>query len=267
MKIHSKLLQIRRVSEKKEHLITYVGTGNFNERTAHVYTDLGLLTVDRRIALEVQHVFNMMEQSLHHHPFRQLLVSPVNLRRKLIHLIQNEIKVAHKGGEAKIQLKLNNLVDTKMIDKLYEASNAGVKIELIVRGICCLIPKIKGKSDNIEVISIVGRYLEHSRFMIFHNNGEPLYFISSADWMERNFDKRIEVSVPVFDKDVQHELSTIFRMEWKDTVKARIVDKHQRNRYKKADGKPFNSQEELWKLYVERAKNPILTEAEIQEEN
>jgi polyphosphate kinase len=266
MKIHSKLLQIRRVSEKKEHLITYVGTGNFNERTAHVYTDLGLLTVDRRVALEVQHVFNMMEQSLHHHSFRHLLVSPVNLRRKLIQLIQNEIKTAHKGGEAKIQLKLNNLVDTKMIDKLYEASNAGVKIELIIRGICCLTPKVKGKSENIEVISIVGRYLEHARFMIFHNNGEPVYYISSADWMERNLDKRIEVSVPVFDKDVQHELSTIFRMEWSDTVKARIVDKHQRNKYKKPDGQPFNSQEELWKFYSERAKNHVFTGQDAHEE-
>jgi polyphosphate kinase len=260
LKIHSKLMQIRRVSEKKESLITYVGTGNFNERSANVYTDLGLLTVDRKIALEVQHVFNMMEQSLHHHTFRHLLVSPVNARRRLVHLIQNEIKVAEKGGEARIQLKLNNLVDSKMIDKLYEASNAGVKIQLIVRGICCLIPKVKGKSENIQVISIVDRYLEHSRFMIFHNHGKPLYFISSADWMERNLDKRIEVGTPIFDEDIQQELSAIFQIQWKDTVKARIVDKNQRNKYKKPEGEPVHSQQELWDYYTEKGRT--ITEKE-----
>jgi polyphosphate kinase len=255
MKIHSKLMQIRRVSEKKEQLITYVGTGNFNERTAQIYTDMGLLTVERRISLEVQHVFNMMEQSLHHHLFRHLLVSPVNSRRKLIHLINGEIKAAQKGGEARIQLKLNNLVDTKMIDKLYEASSAGVKIQLIIRGVCCLIPKLKGKSDNIEVISIVDRYLEHARMMIFHNSGQPVYFIGSADWMERNLDKRIEVGTPIFDEDIQQELSTLFDIQWSDTVKARIVDKNQRNRYKKPVGEPIHSQQELWKFYTEKGKH------------
>ncbi|MES2556710.1 MAG: polyphosphate kinase 1 [Bacteroidota bacterium] len=254
LKIHSKLLQIRRVSEKKEQLITYVGTGNFNERTAEIYTDLGLLTVDRRIANEVHHVFQMMEQSLHHHTFRYLSVSPVNSRRKLLGLIQNEIKFAKKGLPAKIQLKNNNLVDNKLIEKLYEASNAGVKIELIIRGVCCLIPKVKGKSMNIEAISIVDRYLEHARMMIFANGGEPLYFISSADWMERNLDKRIEVGVPVFDADLQQELATIFNMQWNDSVKARILDKAQRNNYKQNSGPPFQSQQELWKYYQEKGK-------------
>lgn len=250
MKIHSKLIQIRRFSEKKEQLITYVGTGNFNERTAQVYTDLGLLTVDRRIATEVQHVFNMMEQSLHHHAFRHLLVSPVNARRKLIQLIQNEIKTAQKGGEAKIQLKMNNLVDAKMIDKLYEASNAGVKVELIIRGVCCLITHLKNKSQHIRAISIVDRHLEHARFMIFHNGGDPLYFICSGDWMERNLDKRIEVGAPIFDADIREEIQTIFDIQWNDTVKARILDKHQRNRYKKPEGDPVHSQQALWAYYL-----------------
>ncbi|HLP55322.1 MAG TPA: polyphosphate kinase 1 [Fluviicola sp.] len=254
LKIHSKLLQIRRVSDKKEQLITYVGTGNFNERTAEIYTDLALLTVDRRIANEVQHVFQMMEHSLHHHTFRYLSVSPVNSRRKLLGLIQNEIKFAKKGLPAKIQLKNNNLVDSKLIDKLYEASRAGVKIELIIRGVCCLIPKLKGKSMNIEAISIVDRYLEHARMMIFANGGEPLYFISSADWMERNLDKRIEVGTPVFDPDLQQELATIFNMQWNDTVKARILDKAQRNNYKQTSGEPFQSQQELWKYYGAKSK-------------
>lgn len=252
MKIHSKLLQIRRISDKKEQLITYIGTGNFNERTAQIYTDLGLLTIDRRISLEVSRVFNMMEQSLHHHTFRHLLVSPVNSRRKLAQLIQNEIKNAQKGGEAVIRLKINNLVDNKLIDKLYEASNAGVKIQLIVRGICCLIPRMKGKSMNIEAISIVDRYLEHSRFMIFHNGGNPLYYISSADWMERNLDKRIEVGIPVFDPDIQQELETIFAIQWNDTVKARIIDKLQRNNYKKPEDIPVHSQQELWAYYTRK---------------
>lgn len=254
LKIHSKLLQIRRVSEKKEQLITYVGTGNFNERSAEIYTDLGLLTIDRRIAQEVYHVFQMMEQSLHHYNFRYLSVSPVNSRRKLLSLIQNEIKFAKKGIPAKIQLKNNNLVDNKLIEKLYEASNAGVKVELIIRGVCCLIPKVKGKSMNIEAISIVDRYLEHARMMIFANGGEPLYFISSADWMERNLDKRIEVGTPVFDVDLQQELAAIFQMQWNDSVKARVLDKSQRNDYKHASGPPFQSQQELWNYYGAKSK-------------
>lgn len=249
LKIHSKLMQIRRFSEKKETLISYVGTGNFNERSAQIYTDLGLLTVDRRISVEVQHVFEMMEQSLHRHMFRNLLVSPVNSRRKLMALIQNEIKASVKGKSARIRLKINNLVDTKLIDKLYEASNAGVKIELIVRGVCCLIPNLKDKSKNIEVISIVDRYLEHARFMIFENEGNPLYFISSADWMERNLDKRIEVGIPIFSPEIQQELTTIFEIQWGDSVKARVLDKNQRNSYKKATGKPKRSQVELFEYY------------------
>lgn len=256
LKIHSKLLQIRRVSEKKEQLITYVGTGNFNENTAQVYTDLGMLTVNRKIALEVQHVFEMMEQTIHRYAFRYLLVSPINMRRKLLFLIQHEIKAAMKGKKAKIQLKVNNLVDRQMIDKLYEASKAGVKIELIVRGVCCLIPNLKGKSENITAISIVDRYLEHARFMIFHNEGDPLFFITSADLMERNLDKRIEVGIPVYDPDVQQELARIFSMQWKDTVKARTLDKHQKNRHCRSsdDDEPFQSQQELYRYYSERLR-------------
>jgi len=260
LKIHSKLLQIKRVSEKKEQLITYVGTGNFNEQSAEVYTDLGLMTVNRKIALEVQHVFEMMEQTIHRHTFRYLLVSPINMRRKLMFLIQNEIRNAEKGKPAKIQMKVNNLVDKHMIDKLYEASKAGVKIELIVRGVCCLIPNIKGKSDNISAISIVDRYLEHSRFMIFSNNDDPLYYISSADLMERNLDKRIEVGIPVYDKDVQAEIATIFNMQWNDSVKARILDKHQRNKYRTVAGEQLQSQQKLVEFYTERVSEGVVQE-------
>ncbi len=256
MKIHSKLIQIRRVSNKTEQLITYVGTGNFNEKTSRIYTDLGLLTINRNIALEVQQVFDMMEQTIRHRAFRTLLVSPLNMRRKLLTLIQNEIKNAQKGKPAKIRLKLNNLVDKQIIDKLYAASTAGVKVELIIRGICCLIPKLKNKSQHIEGISIVDRYLEHSRFMIFHNDGHPQYYISSADWMERNLDKRIEVSVPIYDKAIQQELETIFDIQWNDTAKARILDKSQRNAYRKATDEPVNSQQELMRYYGELVHLP-----------
>lgn len=249
LKIHSKLIQIERISEKKKQLISYVGTGNFNERTAGIYTDLGLLTADRMISNEVAQVFNLMEHSLHSYQFKHLHVSPINARRKLTALIQNEIKNARAGKEAFIDLKVNNLVDAKLINKLYEASAAGVKIRLIVRGVCCLIPQLGKKSANIEAISIVDRFLEHSRFMIFGNAGKPLYFISSADWMERNMDKRIEVGVPIHAKHVQEQLRFVFEAQWSDNVKARIIEKKLSNAYKHTDGEPKRAQVILQEYY------------------
>ncbi len=254
LKIHSKLIQVKRISNKKEQLITYVGTGNFNERTSKIYTDLGLITLDKRIGLEVQHVFHMMEQSLHRHTFRYLMVSPINSRRKITQLIQREIAAAKAGKKARIQMKINNLVDKKLIDKLYEASNAGVKIELIIRGVCCLIPGIKKLSENIQVISIVDRFLEHSRFMIFYNDGKPEYFITSGDWMERNLDKRIEVGCPVYQSNIQEELQLIFDVQWKDNVKARFVDKKQRNEHVKAGENPIHSQVWLQQYYHDKTE-------------
>jgi polyphosphate kinase len=248
LKIHSKLIQIRRVTDKKEQLISYIGTGNFNEKTSRIYTDLGLLTANRKLGLEVSHVFEMMEQAIQSYTFRQLMVSPLNMRKRLLSLIQNEIRNAQGGKPAKIQLKINNLVDRTMINKLNEAAKAGVKVEMIVRGVCCLVPR-HSKKDSPEAISIVDRYLEHSRFMIFQNGDEPLYFISSADWMERNLDKRIEVGVPVYDADIQQELSYIFSLYWSDTVKARILDKHQKNKYRKTGDIHVHAQKELMEHY------------------
>jgi polyphosphate kinase len=235
LKIHSKLLQIRRISEKSEQFITYIG----------------LLTANRSLSLEVNNVFHMMEQTLHRHTFRFLTVSPINARRKIVSCINNEMKAAKKGDTARIQIKINNLVDKHLIQKLYDASNAGVKIQLIIRGVCCLIPGIKGKSENIEIISIVDRFLEHTRMQIFHNNGDPLYFISSADWMERNMDQRIEVGTPIYDKSIQKELKSIFDIQWHDNVKARIIDKKQVNNYKKKGEKDEQkrSQYELMERY------------------
>lgn len=242
LKIHSKLIQIERVSDKKRQLISYIGTGNFNERTSEIYTDLGFLTSNKTICNEVSEVFNLMEYSLHTYNFKHLHVSPLNARRKIMSLIQNEIKEAKKGNTAFIDLKVNNLVDSKLINKLYEASAAGVKIRLIVRGVCCLIPNMGKKSANIDAISIVDRFLEHSRFMVFGNAGNPLYFISSADWMERNMDKRIEVGVPIYAKHVQEQLSYIFETLWSDNVKARIIDKKLTNKYKTSGKEPKRAQ-------------------------
>jgi polyphosphate kinase len=254
LKVHSKLMQITRIHNRQEELITYVGTGNFNEKTSLIYGDLALLTAESAISREVKKVFRLLENNLDRGIFKQLMVSPFNSRRKIVALIDREIAHAKNGFPALIRVKLNNLTDRKMIDKLYEASEAGVKIEMIIRGICCLIPGLKGKSENIKVISIVDRYLEHARFMIFHNNNKPEYFISSADWMERNLDKRIEVACPILSKKIQKEIDVIFSYQWKGSVKSRVIRKDLKNIYRKAEGKPFHAQAELYNYYLQLAR-------------
>jgi polyphosphate kinase len=249
LKVHSKLLQIRRSNESKIQYITYIGTGNFNEATSTIYTDLGLLTADKEISLEVSRVFGMLENNLERHAFRHLLVSPFNTRRKLMALIEREIKFAKAKKPAYIKLKFNNLTDIKLIDKLYAASKAGVKIELIIRGICCLQPGVKGLSDNITAISIVDRYLEHARFLIFSNNGKPEYFISSADWMERNLDQRVEVGTLIKDVRIQQEIDLIFEYQLKGSVKARSISANYKNAYSKRNLPPFHAQQELYTHY------------------
>jgi polyphosphate kinase len=257
LKIHSKLIQIKRIADKKEQLITYIGTGNFNERTAQIYTDMGLITVNKKIADEVREVFHMMEHPLHRYQFKTLIVSPVNARRKYLQLIENETKNAKKGLPAFIHIKINNLVDQQIIDKLYEASQHGVKIKMMVRGICCLVPGIKGLSQNIEILSIVDRFLEHTRFLVFGNNDKPLHFITSADWMERNLDKRIEVGVPVYDIEIKKLIDLVFSFQWGDREKARIIDKYQKNAYKEATGNEavIRSQAELQNYYHQLIEN------------
>ena len=229
--------------------ITYIGTGNFNESTSTIYTDLGLLTADKEISLEVSRVFGMLENNLERHAFRNLMVSPFNTRRKLMALIEREIKFAKAKKPAHIKLKFNNLTDIKLIDKLYAASKAGVKIELIIRGICCLQPGVKGLSDNITAISIVDRYLEHARFLIFTNNGQPEYFISSADWMERNLDQRIEVGTLIKDQRIQQEIDLIFDYKLKGSIKARSISANYKNAYSKRNLPPFHAQRELYEHY------------------
>ena len=251
LKVHSKLIQITRIEGKKEQLITHVGTGNFNGDTAKLYSDFSLFTSKPEISKEVKKVFNLLENNIERGIYKSIFVSPFNTRRKFIELINKEIKNSKKGIPASIDLKLNSLVDSKLINKLYDASKAGVKIRIIVRGICCLIPGKIGLSENIEVKSIIGRYLEHHRFFIFHNEGKPNYYISSADWMTRNLDKRIEVTAPILDEAIQNEIQDVFDIMWRDNVKARIIDEFQRNKYVRPQEKEdlHNSQEELFDYY------------------
>jgi polyphosphate kinase len=249
LKVHSKLLQITRISGKKEQFISYIGTGNFNERTSTIYTDVALLTANREIALEVNRVFRLIENNLERGTYKHLLVSPFNSRRKLFSLIEREITHVKKGKTGAFRMKLNNLTDKKIIEKLYDASKQGVKIQLIIRGICCLKPGVKGLSENIEVISIVDRYLEHARFFIFENAGNPEYIITSADLMERNLDNRVEVGVFVQSKEIQDELNRIFDFQWRGSVKARLISSDSKTRYRKRNLPPFHAQQELYGYY------------------
>lgn len=245
LKVHSKLCLITR--EKNDVIQRYaaVGTGNFNEETARVYTDHLLLTSNKKITNEVVKAFNFFIANYRKDKFYHLLVSPFGLRNKLVMLIENEIKNAKAGREAYINIKINNLTDEEFIGKLYRASSAGVKIRLIVRGMLSLVPGLKGVSENIRATGIVDRFLEHSRFMIFCNGGDELVYITSADIMPRNLDRRIEVSCPVFDASIRKEISDVFEIQWNDNVKARVYDEKQSNRLVAPGDRPFRSQTEV----------------------
>ena len=256
LKVHSKMIQISRYKDKKEHLFSYVGTGNFNEKSAKIYTDFALLTSDKAISNEIKKVFGLLENNLDRMVFRHLIVYPINTRRKIYKLIDTEIGNAKMGKAAGIKIKLNNLTDLPLIEKLYEASAAGVKIEMIIRGICCLKTNIKGLSENITVISIVDRYLEHARMLIFENAGNPLFYILSADFMERNIDYRIEVGVPIYCKTIQEDLSRVFDFQWKGSVKSRLITGDLKNVYRKTNLSPFHAQVETYKHYLALSQMP-----------
>ncbi|MBN1791491.1 MAG: polyphosphate kinase 1 [Bacteroidales bacterium] len=251
LKIHAKLLNIARKEGSKTVNYACVSTGNFHEGNALVYSDLFLFTSDKRITSEVRRVFDFFDTPYKNFTYKNLIKSPLYLRRKMYQLIDNEIKNAKSGKDAYIILKLNSLVDNEIINKLYQANDAGVKIKLIIRGICSLKPGVPGLSENVEAISIVDKYLEHSRILIFCNGGNELYYITSADWMTRNLDRRVEVACPIFDKDVQRELRDMISMQMKDNVKARIINAVQDNTYVHADGEgKIRSQAELYKYYL-----------------
>ena len=250
LKVHSKVCVIDRIEEGKVKRYGFISTGNFNENTAKIYTDNTLFTADSAILKDASKVFEFFEVNYKVHRYKHLFVSPHYTRLKFNKLIDREILNAIDGKEAYIKLKMNSLTDFKMIDKLYDASRAGVKIQLIIRGICCLIPGVQGMSENIEAISIVDKYLEHSRIYIFGNEGNPDVFISSADFMTRNLDARVEVTCPIYDENIKQELIDTFEIGWKANVKARIHSDDLKNRYRKPEGeKPFRAQAELYRYY------------------
>lgn len=250
LKVHSKLFLIKRKAGDKIQSIAHIGSGNFHERTAKVYTDCSLLTSNKVITSDVDKIFRLFKNNIERSIFKEILVSPFNLRRKMTSLIDAEIAFAKQGQPAEIIIKLNNLVDSKMIRKLYEASKAGVKVKCIVRGICAIIPGVAGLSENITIRSVVGQYLEHSRIIIFKNGGAEKYFISSADWMTRNLDRRIEVTVPVLDKNIQQDLKYMINMYLTDNQKARTIDALQKNKNVKSDiQKKINSQHEIYTYF------------------
>ena len=265
LKIHSKLCLITRKENGQTVRYAHIGTGNFNEKTAKIYTDFALFTVNPQITAEVENVFEFIEYPYTRPHFSNLLVSPINARKRIYAMIDREIENALTGLPSYINFKVNNLVDLGIIDRLYKASQSGVKIRAVVRGMCSLRPGIEGLSDNIYITSIVDRFLEHPRVMIFCNNNNPELYISSADWMTRNLDYRIEVGAPVLDADLRDRINTIFRIQCNDNQKARILDKDQKNEYVKAgeNAVPVRSQIAIHtylqqlesKLYTEKNKN------------
>jgi polyphosphate kinase len=245
LKVHSKLCLITRVKGDVTQRYAAVGTGNFNEETARVYTDHLLLTADKKITNEVLKAFNFFSANYRKDKFYHLLLSPFGLRNKLVMLIENEMKNAKAGKEAYIYIKINNLTDEEIISKLYKAGEAGVKIRLIVRGMLSIVPGIKGVSENITAIGIVDRFLEHSRFLIFSNGGDELVYITSADIMPRNLDRRIEVTCPIWDPALKKEITDLFDIQWNDNLKARVYDEEQSNRMVRTGSTIHHSQIEI----------------------
>ncbi len=232
LKVHAKLCLITRISDNSETRYAVIGTGNFNESTARQYSDHTLFTADKAITQEVAKVFSFLENNYKTYNYKHLLVSPFHMRKRLVALIKNEIRNARAGKKAAIDIKLNSLVDQAMIKKLYDASAAGVKVRMVIRGICSLVPGVQKISENIEVISIIDKFLEHSRLFIFHNGGDEKYFLSSADWMVRNLDNRVEVAVPILDREIQAEIRAFMDIQFADNSKARVIDEKQKNDYR-----------------------------------
>jgi polyphosphate kinase len=247
LKVHAKLCLITRTEGTVKRRYGYLSTGNFNEKTAQVYTDHGLFTTDLRITKEMFEVFKFLNRKTRTIKTNHLLAAPFSLKLRLLEMIRHEIDNAKRGEKAGIVLKANSIEDREMIDALYEASRSGVQVTLLIRGICCLMAGEKTFSNNITAASIVGRFLEHDRIYLFHNGGNELMYISSADWMRRNLHRRIEVAFPVFDRQLKQEIKDMIGIQMMDTMKARIIDKQLKNSYRKsADNKPVESQTEIY---------------------
>jgi polyphosphate kinase len=254
LKVHCKTCLIERLEHKKIKRYALVSTGNFNESTARIYTDYTLFTSNQKLCKEINKVFDFFEVNYKIKKYNYLIVSPHYTRNSIYSLIDTEIQNNKKGLPSGIKLKLNSLSDFKMIDKLYEASRAGVKIKLIVRGICCLIPGIKGMSENIEAISIVDKFLEHPRVFNFENGGNPKVYISSADFMGRNLDNRVEITCPIYDPEIKQQVLDMFEIGWSDNVKARIISSKNDNAYRRNDNVKVRSQLAMYDYYLEKLK-------------
>lgn len=269
-KVHSKLCLITRRGENGIQYITQIGTGNYNEKTARLYTDLSLMTANEQIGMDAARVFQALAKGEVVEDMEHLLVAPKCLQSKVIEKIEEQIQKQKNGETAYIGLKMNSLTDKRIIDKLIDASKAGVKIDMIVRGICCLIPGVEGETENIHVISVVGRFLEHSRIYIFGNGEEAQYYIGSADFMTRNTVKRVEVAAPVYSERLKKRLQDLFDLMLSDNKKARKEDAKGTYSVVECKGQPINSQELLYQeAYAKAAVNSSnqLEEAVQQTEN
>ncbi len=255
LKVHSKICVIERLENKKTRRYGFVSTGNFNESTAKIYTDYTLFTANQEVLKEVNKVFNFLEVSYQLKTYKHLIVSPHYTGSILSKLIDNEIKSHNEGLPSGICLKLNNVTHYKLVDKLYEASQAGVEIKMIVRGVCCLIPGVKGLSENIRVISVIDKFLEHPRVYMFENAGDKKIYISSADLMTRNIDNRVEVSCPIYDKELQKQIIDTFEISWNDSAKARLVNLSLQNKMVEPKSGESNRRSQ-WETY-EYLKNKL----------
>lgn len=257
LKVHSKICLVERIEEGKSKRYGFISTGNFNENTAKIYTDLTLFTSHQQILKDVSRIFDFFDVNYRLHRYKHLIISPHYTRTKIYKLIEREIDNANLGLPAYINLKMNSISDFSMIEKLYDASNAGVKIKLQVRGVCSLIPGVKGMSENIEAVSIVDYFLEHTRSFIFCNNDDPDVYISSADFMTRNLDGRVEVTCPIYDKSIKKQIIDTFNLCWKGNVKARFHSDKFENKYRtRALGEPvFRAQHETYKYFSARLEN------------
>lgn len=234
-KVHSKICLVMRTEKEKPAYYACLSTGNFNEKTARMYADHTLLTANKKITADLVNVFKALGKNTLPSGLKSLIVSPIDSRPAIYKLIDNEIKNAKAGKEAYMILKMNSLADEQLITKLYQASNAGVKIKMIIRGMCCLIAGMKGYSENIEVLSIVDKYLEHARVHIYCNGGNELIYLTSADFMTRNIDTRVEVGFPIYDEELKKELRDIINLQLQDNTKSREINAHNTNKYHKTN--------------------------------
>ncbi len=255
LKVHSKMCVIEREEDMQLVRYGFISTGNFNESTAKLYTDFTLFTADQKILKDINKVFNFFETNYKIFRYKHIITSPHYTKSRLFKLIDAEIQNVKNGKPSFIKIKLNSISSYMMVDKLYEASRAGVKIQMIVRGLCCLVPGVPGMSENIEIISIIDKFLEHTRLFVFCNNNEPKVFISSADWMTRNIENRVEVTCPIYDEDIKNELMDIFEICWNDNVKARIINETQNNMYRRNELPKVRSQFDTYDYFLKKLQN------------